>query len=134
MRQMGHQERRFEVVSAYEKGGVSLRDLEQKFGVSSSTIHTACTGTLVPGNFGRECLIMDGGNHNFWVAVIHRNTQNRKMRGTWHKPVSIILQSGYGDFLVRGVVQKQGVWKVKRQKLVDRGSLFVDDWRWTFEL
>jgi transposase len=39
MGQMGHQERRIEVIKEYEKGGVSLRDLEQKYGVSSSTIH-----------------------------------------------------------------------------------------------
>ena len=36
---MRQQERRFEVVGEYEKGGVSLRDLERKYGISRATLH-----------------------------------------------------------------------------------------------
>jgi hypothetical protein len=45
------------------------------------------------------------------------------MGGTPDKPVSATSQSGYGEFLVPGVVQKQGVREVKRQRwvIVGRG-------------
>jgi hypothetical protein len=36
------------------------------------------------------------------------------MTGTGDTPVSATRKSGYGDFLVPGVVQKQGVREVKR--------------------
>ena len=39
MEQMGQEERRREAVKEYEKGGVSLRGLGHRFGVSQSTVH-----------------------------------------------------------------------------------------------
>jgi len=39
MGQMGQEERRAEVVLEYLKGGVTVRELERKYGTSRSTIH-----------------------------------------------------------------------------------------------
>jgi len=39
MGHMGQEEKRKEAVAAYEKGGITLRELERKYGVSSSTLH-----------------------------------------------------------------------------------------------
>ena len=39
MGHMGQAEKRKEAVGEYEKGGTSLRELERKYGVSSSTLH-----------------------------------------------------------------------------------------------
>jgi hypothetical protein len=34
------------------------------------------------------------------------------MRGTWYKPVSATAERAYGNFFVRGVVQKQAFFMV----------------------
>jgi len=67
---MGQEEKKLEVVAEYLKGGVTLRGLERKHGISSSTIHRWVKEYEAPKRPDRE-----GKGKKVWRALVVKDTE-----------------------------------------------------------
>ena len=80
MGQMGHGFNREKMVAEYVAGGVSLRELEQKYGTSRSTISRWVNDYLAGRMGGKRVRVKPGGSPDLVIKDVELSADVRQLR------------------------------------------------------